>query len=189
MPLNDFYMKFFFTGGLEYRHNNFFLVKVPFVMCPNEVLAGMLEVGSPDFVTRLYSSVRDSVNRHLIEQFGTDFGYHGEKMVSFVQSYFTASGWGLIQNIDLDMGAKHAIVTLTNNPFAERLRGKVAMPADHILRGILAGLYSYAFQEKVDCVEIHCAALGEDNCEFIIKRQNEFDFSDKRVQQQIMPEI
>lgn len=183
--LNTFYDKFIFTNGLKYRHNNFFLINLPFLICPTELLAGLLETGNTEFERQLYLSVKRSVNNHLIGQFGTDFGFKGEKMVNFLERYFVASGWGNIKNVDLDLEAKKAIVRVTNNSLALRLHKKHGMPIDHILRGIFAGLFSHVFQQNIDCVETHCTALGEADCEFIVKQQSEFDFGDKRVRQQL----
>ena len=187
--LNNFYDKFIFTNGLKYRHNNFFLVNLPFLICPSQILAGLLETNDVEFQKRLYCSVKESVASRFAPPIGTEFGFHGEKLANFLESYFVASGWGLIQNVDLDLDARKAIVKVSNNPFAKMLSKKCSMPVDHILRGIIAGIFSFIFKEPVDCVETHCFALGEQDCEFIVKRQNEFDISDKRVQQQLELEI
>ena len=187
--LNRFYDKFIYANSLKYRHNNFFLIDLPFLLCPAALLSGLLETNDPEFEKKLYLAIKESVAKHLIPSFGTEFGFRGKKMVAFLEQYFVASGWGSIKNVDLDFGEKKAIVLVLNNPIASRLHSKPKAPADHILRGILAGLFSRVFEERVDCVETHCCALGESNCEFIIKKQSLFDFSDKRVRRQIEAEI
>lgn len=187
--LNNFYDKFIFTNGLKYTHNNFFLVNLPFLICPSEILAGLLETNDLDFQKKLYSSIKQSVTANFAPPIGTEFGFKGEKLIIFLEQYFIASGWGLIQNVDLDMTAKKAIVKVANNPFAKMLHNKPSMPVDHIIRGIIAGIFSYVFRESVDCVETHCFALGEADCEFIVKKHYEFDISDKRVQQQLELDI
>ena len=185
MVLNTFYDKFYYAGALKYKHNNFFLGRFPFLICPAEVLIGLLETHDPEFEKKLYKAVRRSVANYLMPSFRNEFGFHGEKLAKFLERYFVASGWGSINNVDIDFEAKKAIVKVSNNPLSARLHGKASMPADHILRGILAGIFCCVFEEPVDCVETHCTALGESDCEFIIKRQREFDFGDKRVQQQL----
>jgi predicted hydrocarbon binding protein len=187
--LNKFYDKFIFTNTLQYKKNNFFLVDLPFVICPSELLVGLLETGDEAFEKKLYHAVKKSVANHLMPDVKAEFGFSGERLVSFLESYFVASGWGLIKNVDLDLKEKKAIVRVSNNPFSRRLHGKAKMPADHVIRGILAGVFSRVFGESVDCVETHCSALGEADCEFIIKKQHEFDFSDKRVQKQLPLEL
>ncbi len=187
--LNRFYDKFIYANSLKYKHNNFFLVNLPFLVCPVQLLSGLLETNDPEFEKKLYASIKKSVSEQLIPAFGTGFGFRGKKMVVFLEQYFTASGWGTIKNVDLDFDAKKAIVRVSNNPISSNLNPKVKAPADHILRGIFAGLFSRVFEESVDCVETHCCALGEGDCEFIIKKQSLFDFSDKRVRRQLEAEI
>ena len=187
--LNRFYDKFIYANSLKYKHNNFFLVDLPFLICPAQLLSGLLETQDSVFEKKLYLAIKESVAKDLIPAFGTEFGLRGKKMVAFLEQYFVASGWGTINNVDLDFKAKKAIVRVSNNPVASRLHLKAKAPADHILRGILAGLFSRVFEEPVDCVETHCCALGEGDCEFIIKKQPLFDFSDKRVRQQLEAEI
>ncbi len=183
--LNNFYDKFIFTNGLKFRDHNFFLIELPFLICPTELFVCLLETGDAEFERKLYNAIKESVARRLIPLFGTEFGLHGEKMLDFLEKYFIASGWGLLKNIDVDFKAKKAIVSVSSNPVAKRLHSMPKAPVDHILRGLIAGIFSSVFSESVDCVETHCAALGEKDCEFIIKRHNEFDFGDARVMQQI----
>gem|GEM_PF-808576 len=183
--LNNFYDKFIFANALKYKNNNFFLADLPFLVCPVELLSGLLETQDQDFERKLYLAIRESVSKHLIPSFGAEFGLRGKPLVDFLEKYFVASGWGTISNIDLDFEAKKAIVRVSNNPVSSRLHFRAAAPADHILRGVLAGIFSRVFEEKMDCVETHCCALGEQECEFIIKKQHDFDFSDKRVMRQV----
>jgi len=187
--LNRFYDKFIYANSLKYTNNNFFLVDLPFLICPVHLLSGLLATTDPEFEKKLYIAIRESVAKQLIPAFGTDFGFRGKKMVAFLEQYFTASGWGTIKNIDLDFAAKKAIIKISNNPVTSCLHSKAKAPADHILRGIFAGLFSRVFEEPVDCVETHCCALGECDCEFIIKKQLLFDFSDERVRRQLEAEV
>ena len=43
----------------------------------------------------------------------------------------------------------------------------------------------FCFEADVDCVEVHCVALGESDCEFIIKKPDEFNLENKNVLNQI----
>jgi len=183
--LNRFYDKFIFTNALKYKHNNFYLMNMPFVIAPNELFIGLLDGNDEVFERKLYYRTRDSVGRHLVKAFGTDFGFHGEKLVNFLETYFVASGWGSIKTVDIDFKGKKAIVQVSNNPFASHLHKKVSQPCDHFLRGIFAGLFSKVFKTAVDCVEVHCTALGEPDCEFIIKQQKDFDVANPKVRKQL----
>ncbi len=186
--LNAFYDKFIFTNALKYKHSNFYLLNLPFVIAPNDLFLGMLALDD-DFQKKLYSAVKQSVKTGLIKKFRLDFGFKGEKLVNFLETYFMASGWGEIKTVDLDFKNQKAIVKVSNSPFGSGLHGKVSKPCDHILRGIFAGLFSKAFEANVDCVEVHCVALGESDCEFIVKRPNEFSLENKHVLSQLELDI
>lgn len=182
--LNAFYDKFIFTNALKYKHSNFYLLNLPFVITPSDLFLEMLTLDD-DFQKKLYSSVKASVKKNLIKKFRLDFGFKGEKLVNFLETYFMASGWGEIKTVDLDLKNQKAIVKVSNSPFGSALHGKVSKPCDHLLRGIFAGVFSKAFEADVDCVEVHCVALGESDCEFIIKKPDEFNLENKNVLNQI----
>ncbi|MDP6670211.1 MAG: 4-vinyl reductase, partial [archaeon] len=82
-----------------------------------------------------------------------------------------------------------AIVRVGNSPFGNGLHGEVSKPCDHILRGVFAGVFSKAFNVDVDCVEVHCTAIGGNDCEFIIKKPDEFNLENKHVLSQIELDI
>ena len=187
--LNSFYDKFIFTNGLKYKHNNFFLIHLPFVIAPTAVLTGLMSSNDLEFNKKLYYNVKSSVKTSLVKQFHLDFGFKGDKIVNFLETYFVASGWGKIQTVDLDFEGKKAIVKVSDNPFSKKLHGKVKEPCDHILRGIFAGLFSYAFGENVDCVEVHCSVSGEQDCEFIVKKPGDFNIEKKNVRDQLELDI
>ncbi|MDP6670278.1 MAG: hypothetical protein QGI60_00485 [archaeon] len=94
--LNSFYDKFIFTNALKYKHSNFYLLNLPFVIAPSDLFLGMLSLDD-DFSKKLYSSVKQSTKSNLIKKFRLDFGFKGEKLVNFLETYFMASGWGEIK--------------------------------------------------------------------------------------------
>jgi len=61
--------------------------------------------------------------------------------------------------------------------------------ADHIMRGILAAIFSNVFEEDIDCVETKCALNNEKECYFILKKQDCFDFSRPESGKQLNPKI
>lgn len=185
--LNSFFDKYIFTSTLKYSHNNFFLVDVPFVISPTSILLNLASNPSPDFQKSVYVSVKSSSKDYFLQKI-SGLGVEKEKQLKFVEEFFVASGWGMIQIVDLSVDAKRAIVVLDNSPFASELKGKAQIPVDVILRGVLAGLFSKIFNENIDCVEVECAALNSEHCKFIIKPQSEFDFTNSLVKNQISPE-
>lgn len=186
--LNPFYDKFIFTNGLKFRHNNFFLINLPFFIVPTEIIAGLLEQQDPVFNKKFYSVIKESVKKRFMKQVSKEFGLKGDKMVFFLEKFFTSSGWGAIKNLDLNFQKSEAIVSVSDNPFT-RLMQPAKQPVDHFLRGVFAGLFSNAFGKPVDCVEIKCSASGAQNCEFVIRPQNAFDLKSQNTRQQLELEL
>ena len=186
--LNNFFDKFIFTSTLKYTHGNFYLVEIPFIIAPVESLIGIAGVQDTDFQKKIYSAIKKSTAENLMKEFGANFGIESKKELDLVETFFSASGWGQIQNINVETESKRAIVVINNSPFAEQLKGKTQINADNLMRGILAGIFSKIFAEDIDCVETECAALNSERCKFILKPKTEFDFTNPLVQKQLSSE-
>ncbi|MFH1586647.1 MAG: 4-vinyl reductase [Candidatus Diapherotrites archaeon] len=186
--LNSFFDKFIFTNGLRYIHNNFFLINMPFVIVPTELLIGIVAQGDLEINTNLYYSVKDSMRKNLSRQFNLDFGMQGDRALTFVRNFFSASGWGGIKIIDFDPEKKRAIIVVSSSPIATALHGKAKEPVDHFLRGVFAGIFSNLLKTDLDCLETKCAAMNDKECEFIIKEAHEFDFNKKNARRQLKVE-
>lgn len=186
--LNNFFDKFIFTSTLKYTHNNFYLMNIPFLITPTETIASICEVQDIEFHKKIYESIKKNTIDNLMKEFGLNLGTDKKKQLDFLQNFFTASGWGQIQIIDLQSEGKKAIIILENSPFSAKLKGKTQLPADVFLRGILAGIFSKIFEDNIDCVESECVALNNERCKFIIKPKNEFDFLNKIVMDQLSQE-
>jgi len=186
--LNSFFDKFIFTSTLKYTHSNFYLVDIPFLITPIETLVGLCGVQDIDFQKKIYEIVKKNTAENLMKEFGANFGGDKKKQTELVQTFFSASGWGQIQNIDLQSETKRAIIVVDSSPFAAKLKGKTQLSADVFLRGTLAGMFCKIFEDNIDCVEVECAALNFERCKFIIKSKIEFDFANKIVQDQLSHE-
>ena len=174
------------TNNLKYKDNNFYLLKTPFVMLPVELLGAVLRNEEAAYVHSLYYWVKHSTFNNLTKEFLTGSQANGKQVLDFFETYFTASGFGLLQNVDLDLEHKHAIVALVNNPLKGRLNFSSNLAIDHFMRGILAGLFSKALNTNVDCFETQCSVFNKFTaCRFVIKPLNEFDFKNTEVRRQI----
>ncbi len=182
--LNQFFDKYIFTNTLKYTHNNFFLVDVPFLIIPVDVLIEMIKSSDKEFRRKIYSMFKESTKKDLLPRFAK-LGLEKNKKLDFVKTFFIASGWGKIDVIDLDVETKRAIIVLENSPFANELKGKVNFEVDIISRAILAGVFSEFFGEEIDCVEVECACMNKPACKLIIKPTAEFDLSKEIVQDQL----
>ena len=185
--LNSFLDKFIFTSALKYRHNNFFLVNMPFVILPIDMITEIAKKENKDLNLDLYYSVKEGIKKRLKTDFEKDFGVRGEKGLEFMETFFTASGWGKLERNDLDFEKKYAIVNVTNSPVANECP-KCELPVDTFLRGVIAGIFSIYFDTDVDCVEIKCSAQNQKSCEFIVKPLHEFNFENKITRMQLRVE-
>lgn len=183
--LNNFYDKYIFTGALKYQHHNFYLMGIPFVIAPLEVLLHEKLANDHEFNKKLYYSVREGMLKSVKSEFGVDFSLEGQQGLSLLEAYFSASGFGQVSQFDRDNETSRAIMIVNNSPFAFALKGKTQSPVDHYLRGTFAGIFSAFFGKKVDCVETECAALSAQRCRFIVKQNHELDFSNALVRQQV----
>ncbi len=182
--LNPFFDKYIFTGGLKYQHHNFFLMKIPFALLPSTLLSFEKLANDSDFNKKFYYGVKESMIKSVRGEFGIDFKLEGEAGLLLFEQFFSASGFGLVSLGDLDKKNSRAIIVVNNSPIADALNG-VNVPVDHFLRGVFAGVLTVFFDKQVDCVESDCAALNQQRCNFVIKENHEFDFSNQLVRQQI----
>jgi predicted hydrocarbon binding protein len=183
--LNSFYDKFIFTNNLQFQNGSFKLINMPFMIVPVELMIALIRRNDPQLNLEIYYSIKESTTRHLVKQFDLNFGLQGKKGIDFLETFFTASGWGTIHETNIDPHQKRAMINVTNSPFALHLRGKTKIETDHYLRGILAGIFTTFFNTNVDCVETECMALGSKNCKFIIKTAHEFNLQNPATRRQL----
>ena len=183
--LNTFFDRFIFANALTYKHNNFYLVNTPFVISPTDILVSLVAQNDTDLNTKIYYAIKESTKKNLLKQLDLDLRVENEKAISLFTEFFTASGWGKLEIIDIDSKEKRAILSLENSPFASALRWKTNKPVDHFMRGLLAGFFSKLFKLEVDCVETKCAAMNHNFCEFIIKSRIDFNFKLEEVKDQL----
>lgn len=87
---------------------------------------------------------------------------------------FTAQGWG---NWEVDMSEQKngfMFVNIFDSAVARTL-GDVGKPVCHIYAGLLAGFFSSLVKKSLDCIEIHCYAMGETYCKFLLGKQDRID--------------
>lgn len=172
--LNKFFDKFIFTNGLRFVKDNFFLLKIPFVICPNDLFVGFVARNDPELNKEIYYSTKLSMREYFSKRINEEFELKGDKYLEFIQAFFSASGWGKIELIDFERENNRAIISVENSPVANELNGKVSFEVDHFIRGVLAAAFSEAYEINFDAVEIKCKARGEERCEFIVKKSKDF---------------
>ncbi len=186
--LNNYYDKFIFTGQIKFNHSNFFLIDIPFLLFPVEILSEVLVSVSDDQAKQIYVSVKKSV-KSFLPKLQAKPKYSGTSLVNFCNEFFSSSGFGKIRIVHFDKENSRSILLVSSSPFSVNLKNKPKKPVDHILRGIIAGVFSFALDMDLDCVETKCASINSSECEFIVNKNTEFDFSKKNTQQQLNPKI
>ncbi len=182
--LNSFFDKFIFTSALKYSHNNFYLINMPFFIMPVDIIAGIAQKENQQLNLELYYAVKEAVKSSVRKDFQVDFGIQGEKGLEFMEAFFTASGWGKLERTDMDKEKCQALVSVTSSPIASACRNAKA-PVDTFMRGVLAGILSIYFKKDVECVEVKCAALSAQQCDFVIKPLAEFNFENPYTRTQL----
>ena len=183
MVLNNFFDKFIFTSQLKFKDYNFYVLDIPFVIVPIDILLGFSEFDEPAINKAIYYAFKKSTLKSLIPKFKA--GATRPKFLELAQTFFAASGWGLFKNIEIDEVNHRAIVVLSHSPLAKALQGKVQHPTDHYTRAIMAAIFTEYFGFDVDCVENECFALHPGDCSFVIKPLREFDFTKEETQRQL----
>lgn len=183
MVLNNFFDKFIFTSQLKFRDYNFFVLDIPFVIVPVDILLGFSEADDPVVNKAVYYAFKSSARKQLIPKFKA--GATKQKYLELAQAFFAASGWGLPQNIQVDEVNHRAIVVVSHSPLAKAMEGKIKHPTDHYMRAILAAIFSDYFDQDVECVETECRALHAGDCTFVLKPLSEFDFTQEQTQRQL----
>ncbi len=87
---------------------------------------------------------------------------------------FTSQGWG---NWDIDLSEQKngfMFINIFDSSVARTL-GDVGKPVCHIYAGLFAGFFSALVQKELDCIEIHCYAMGETYCKFILGKKDTID--------------
>jgi len=160
-------------------------MQMPFSLIPNSLLVSLMVNDNPEINKALYFSVKKETRTTLLNQFGLKTESPSERL-KILQQFFTASGWGEIKNTDIDKKEKRAIVVVANSPVSTQ-KGKYKKPVDHLMRGILAGMFSDLFKTNMECIETKCVALNDPSCHFIIKKAEMFDLTKKETADQIKP--
>ena len=183
MVLNNFLDRFIFTSQLKFKDYNFFVLDIPFMIVPTDILLGFSELDEPLVNKAVYYAYKKSARVRLLPKFLA--GAAKPKFLELAQAFFAASGWGLPRNVQIDEVNHRAVVVVSHSPLAKSAQGKVKHPVDHCLRAVLAAIFSEYFSMDVECVETECTALHPGDCTFVLKPLNEFDFTLEETQRQL----
>lgn len=119
---------------------------------------------------KVYKNVKD-VFMESIVKLGNKIGQSDEGTLMTLKEVFNVYGLGNLEIVNLDNTKKQATLRLNDSTLATEYKKKYSKsktPVDIVAAGILAGIFSYVFKKKVDCVEKKCLATGDSYCEFFV---------------------
>lgn len=114
--------------------------------------------------------------KRVAERFAKEMEeYYGMPLADFPLSQFTAClcemfnhhGWGKLA-LDFELFANGLIVVTVESPIYADLLGKSDKPADSLLAGVLAGMFTHFAGQPLDCLQTQCQANGHPNSKFIL---------------------
>ncbi len=87
---------------------------------------------------------------------------------------FTSQGWG---NWEIDLSDQKNGFMFVNifDSVVARTLGDVGKPVCHLYAGLFAGFFSEIVKKDLGCVELHCYAMGETYCKFLLGKKERID--------------
>jgi predicted hydrocarbon binding protein len=100
-------------------------------------------------------------------------GSIGSKIIrdelSNVLRLYACNGWGIVELLRADFGARTAAIRVTDNFECLPYKSRSAVPRSNFVRGHVAGWFSGMFGTRIEVIERHCVAKGDLTCEFIVQ--------------------
>jgi predicted hydrocarbon binding protein len=91
-----------------------------------------------------------------------------EDLVEVAKAINMTLGWGIIDNVDINVKGKSAKLRVYQNFECELGAGK-GKPYSQFYRGAIAGIFARLFGRDVKVEEVRCIANGDQYCEFKVK--------------------
>lgn len=93
----------------------------------------------------------------------------GDELIYYVAKMATGAGWG---RIAVKKDGETYKMTVHDSPFVKR---KKTAPTCHYLRGYSAGVVSYTYRARYDCIETECRSTGGKCCRFVIAKRGSLE--------------
>src|SRR3989338_4885498 len=119
---------------------------------------------------KVYNKIKDLFLRNIAE-LGRKIGATDEGMIKTLQDIFNLYGLGSLEIIELDNKNKKAVIKIKDSSIAQeyvKKNGKSKNPVCTLTAGVLAGMFSYIMNQKIECIETKCLAQGASECVFKI---------------------
>ncbi len=159
------------------------------IMLGSDALLELQEIDTEKFYEAMKTSAKSQmkgiveqakVYKQLKDVFASDISLLSKKigagnqgMLKTVQDIFDIYGLGKMEIVSLNNQNKQATVRIRESSIAKsylkKNRKKSSRAVCVITSAVIAGMFSYLFNKKVDATETRCLAKGNDLCEFSIK--------------------
>lgn len=91
-----------------------------------------------------------------------------EVLMELIKVYTRVLGWGIVEDIKVNLKTKRAKIRLSHCFECEIGKGS-GKPYSHFIRGIAAGIFTRIFDKTTSAREVKCSAKGDAYCEFHVK--------------------
>ncbi len=169
--LSNFIKKLLFTRQFFMKNGTIEILRTKQILLPSSIIH--------DFQTDegLYDSIKTNVKKEFHE-IANNFGSKREDLIKNITDIFDIYGLGKLELVDVNEESKSANLNLFNSAIAHAHIAKNSnskKPICNLTSAVLAGIFSFIFNEDVDCYEKNCFGKGDEFCEFVIKKRGGSD--------------
>ncbi len=184
MPLSSFLQKLLFINQFNIKDGRIDLLGDRYTLLNASIILSLQDIDK----TKMYNSVKNSSLEHIknlvdhaqvykniknealrnIANLSQRISKSDEGVIKTLESIFDIYGLGRLVILDMNNQDKTAILKIENSTLAlSQLKiVKAKIPVCTLTAGIIAGIFSYIFNNNVDCIEKNCLAVKADSCYF-----------------------
>lgn len=183
--ISDFVKRLIFARQFSLIDGNIEILGLKHIMLSDEAILELQNIDQ----SKVYSIIKDNTFKNLgklhakaykalkevsftdISEFGKKLGSSLGGILKNIEEIYQVYGLGKLSVIDLNNNKKTAVIRVYNSPIAEAYlkKSKIKACICTVNSAVLAGMFSYLFNKKIDCMEVKCLAKGSSFCEFICK--------------------
>lgn len=139
------------------------------IVMPSELMSSLFDqvekiLMPSGFIAVFYDAGKKS-GAFIVELLAKRYGLSGESLVKALIQASKALGWGVVEDAKLDVSRPFCKVKI-RYCFEAIMKGLRKDKACHWTRGFLAGALSRIVGKPMEAIEVKCAAVGDECCEF-----------------------
>jgi len=163
--ISEFLKRLIFARQFDMNDGKIEILGLGQMMFPINVLKSM------NLIERdmMYDVFRKGIKEDFI-QYTYNMGLSRSSITEHLIDIFGMMGLGQLSIVDIDNDNKKAILKVNNPKFKDEFTSENKI-CDTITAGTLAGMFSFIFEDDMQCKEIQCIAFGYECCEFVVKKE------------------